>query len=54
MVGLRLGILTSEAYTVIVLVAVVTSLMAPPTLRWAVRRIAVTTEEREREKVLSG
>lgn len=54
MVGLRLGILTTEAYTVIVLVAIVTSLMAPSSLRYAVRRIAVTTEEREREKVLSG
>lgn len=54
MVGLRLGILTTEAYTVIVLVAIVTSLMAPSSLRYAVRRIAATTEEREREKVLSG
>lgn len=51
MVGLRLGVLTTETYTVVVLVAVVTSLMAPPTLRYAVARIAVTHEERERAAV---
>ncbi|MFI9009194.1 cation:proton antiporter [Actinosynnema sp. NPDC053489] len=54
LVGLRLGVLTTEAYTVVVLVSVVTSLMAPPTLRYAARRIAVTEEEREREKAFGG
>ncbi|RSM56164.1 cation/H(+) antiporter [Amycolatopsis sp. WAC 01376] len=49
-VGLRLGVLSTATYTIIVLVAIVTSLMAPPTLRYAVRRIAVTDEERVREK----
>ncbi|MFC3455204.1 cation:proton antiporter [Amycolatopsis speibonae] len=49
-VGLRLGVLNTATYTIIVLVAIVTSLMAPPTLRHAVRRIAVTEEERLREK----
>jgi Kef-type K+ transport system membrane component KefB len=53
MVGLRLGILGTEAYTVIVLVAIATSLMAPPMLRLAARRIVVTTEERERGRVLA-
>jgi Kef-type K+ transport system membrane component KefB len=53
-VGLRLGVLSTATYTVIVLVAIVTSLMAPPTLRYAVRRIAVTEEEQAREKVFSG
>ena len=53
MVGLRLGVLSTATYTIVVLVAVVTSLMAPPTLRYAVRRIAVTHEEIEREKVFS-
>ena len=33
--GLRLGVLTTATYTIIVLVAVVTSVMAPPVLRWA-------------------
>jgi len=53
MVGLRLGVLSTATYTIIVLVAVVTSLMAPPTLRYAVRRIAVTSEEIERERVFA-
>ncbi|MFF4325620.1 cation:proton antiporter [Streptomyces sp. NPDC001591] len=39
MVGLRLGILGPEAYTVVVLVAIVTSLMAPPLLRAAMARV---------------
>ncbi|MEO3867460.1 cation:proton antiporter [Nonomuraea sp. B12E4] len=49
MVGLRLGILTVEAYTIVVLVAIVTSLMAPPILRMAMARIKPTTEEKARE-----
>jgi Kef-type K+ transport system membrane component KefB len=53
MVGLRLGILGTAAYTVIVLVAVVTSLMAPPILRLAARRIRTTSADRRRERVLS-
>jgi hypothetical protein len=35
MVGLRLGILNTASYTIVVLTAVVTSLMAPPLLRLA-------------------
>ncbi|MEU4746573.1 cation:proton antiporter, partial [Actinosynnema sp. NPDC023658] len=54
LVGLRMEVLSTEAYTVVVLVSVVTSLMAPPTLRYAARRIAVTDEEREREKAFGG
>lgn len=51
-VGLRLGVLNTATYTIIVLVAIVTSLMAPPLLRYATGRIAVSDAEREREKVL--
>jgi Kef-type K+ transport system membrane component KefB len=54
MVGLRMGVLGPESYTIVVLIAIVTSLMAPPSLRFAVRRIAVTTEERTREKVFAA
>lgn len=50
MVGLRLGVLTTAGYTIVVLVAVVTSLMAPPMLRYAVKRIETTEDERERER----
>jgi Kef-type K+ transport system membrane component KefB len=56
MVGLRLGVLTTATYTVIILVAIVTSLMAPPLLRYAVRRGQVTTDEelrREKEFAMS-
>jgi Kef-type K+ transport system membrane component KefB len=54
MTGLRLGVLTTAGYTIVVLVAIVTSVMAPPLLRMTVRRIAETDEEQEREKLLSG
>lgn len=48
-VGLRLGILSTASFTVIVLIAIVTSLIAPPLLRMAARRIAVTRAEHTRE-----
>lgn len=44
-VGLRIGVLTTTAYTLIVLVAIATSLMAPPILRFAMRRVEHTAEE---------
>lgn len=49
MVGLRLGILTVQAYTIVILVAIVTSLMAPPILRLTMARIEQTAEEELRE-----
>ncbi|CAM5548736.1 hypothetical protein [Streptomyces chartreusis] len=54
MVGLRLGILTTEMYTIIVLVAIVTSVMAAPLLRLSVGRMPITREERVRERVMAG
>ncbi len=53
-VGLQLGVLSTAMYTIVVLVAIVTSLIAPPLLRFATRRIGVTDEERLREKVFDG
>ncbi|MCT9935405.1 cation:proton antiporter [Planotetraspora sp. A-T 1434] len=53
-VGLRLGVLNSETYTIIILVAVVTSLMAPPILRVAMARIAPTAEEAGRQPVAAA
>jgi K+:H+ antiporter len=50
MVGLRLGVLGPEMYTIIILVAIATSLMAPPILRFAMARIEHTAEERLRER----
>lgn len=48
-VGLRLEILTPAAYTVVVLIAVATSVMAPPLLRWATGRIEQSADELLRE-----
>jgi Kef-type K+ transport system membrane component KefB len=47
-VGLQIGVLSPAAYTVVVLVAVATSLMAPPVLRLAMGRVEQNAEERLR------
>jgi Kef-type K+ transport system membrane component KefB/nucleotide-binding universal stress UspA family protein len=47
-IGLSLGVLTQEMYTIILMVAIVTSLMAPPILRWTLARIPMSDEERAR------
>jgi Kef-type K+ transport system membrane component KefB len=52
-VGLQLGVLTTSTYTVSILVAVLTSMMAPPFLRHAVQRIPRTAAEAEREREYS-
>ena len=49
--GLRLGVLGTAGYTVVVLVALVTSLMAPPLLRFAINRVEQSEEERLRAVV---
>lgn len=57
MTGLRLGVLGIDTYTIIVLVAIITSLMAPPILRVAVTRMDRTAEASlgmVGEKVLDG
>ena len=43
--GLRLGVLNTTTYTIVVLVALLTSIMAPPVLRHAMSRITQTDEE---------
>ena len=48
LIGLSLGLLTAEMYSTIVLVAVVTSFLAPILLRAVLPRIAMTEEERRR------
>ncbi|WP_433440057.1 cation:proton antiporter [Nonomuraea sp. CA-141351] len=47
-VGLRLGVLNTASYTILILVAVITSLMAPPLLRLAMARVPDQPGERER------
>jgi Kef-type K+ transport system membrane component KefB len=44
-VGLRVGVLNTASYTIIVLIALITSLMAPPILRVAMSRVEHTAEE---------
>ncbi|MFP5319862.1 MAG: cation:proton antiporter [Acidimicrobiia bacterium] len=47
-IGLSRGILTVEMYSIILMVAIVTSLMAPPLLRWTLGHVQMGDEERER------
>lgn len=47
-IGLNLGVLTPEMFTIIVMVAIVTSLMAPPLLRFLLPRVPMGEEERAR------
>ncbi|GAA4681755.1 cation:proton antiporter [Phytohabitans rumicis] len=49
MVGLRLGILDVTSYTVVALLAIVTSLMAPPLLRLAMSRVSANADEMLRQ-----
>jgi Kef-type K+ transport system membrane component KefB len=48
LIGLTLGLLNEQMYSVIVAVAVLTSLAAPIALRWTTKRIKLTDEERAR------
>lgn len=47
-IGLSLGILTPELFSIIVIVAVVTSILAPISLRFCFARVAPAREEEER------
>lgn len=51
MVGLRLGVLTTASYTVVVFVALATSIMAPPLLRLAMSRVDHAVEEDQRAEL---
>ena len=47
-IGFTRGILTAEMYSIILMVAVATSLMAPPILRWTLSHVQLTEEEEQR------
>ena len=47
-VGLSTGILSQQLFTMIVAMAVITTLAMPPMLRWALRQLPLRAEERER------
>ena len=44
-IGLSLGVLNQQMYSIIVMVALVTSLMAPPLLRWTLSKVEMGEEE---------
>ena len=47
-IGLSLGILTQDMFSIIVLMAMSTSLMAPPALRWVLRHVQPEEQELQR------
>jgi len=47
-VGLSIGALNADFYTMIVTMAVVTTMAMPPTLRWALARLPMRASEKER------
>jgi len=47
-VGLAMGALSHDLFTMIVAMAVITTLAMPPTLRWALSRIPIRKEEKQR------
>lgn len=49
-IGLSLGVLNQQMYSIIVMVAIVTSLMAPPLLRWTLSKVVMGEEEAHRLK----
>lgn len=51
--GLSIGVLNTAGYTIIILVAIVTSIMVPPVLRFAVKRIEYTEEEEIRRRTMA-
>lgn len=53
-VGLRLHVLDTTTYTIVILIAITTSLMAPPILRRAVAHIDLTDEEELRRLELAS
>lgn len=47
-IGLSMGVLTQNLYTLIVTMAIITTMIMPPTLRWALNRVPLTPEEKAR------
>jgi Kef-type K+ transport system membrane component KefB/nucleotide-binding universal stress UspA family protein len=53
-IGLGMGVLTHDLYTMIVTMAVITTMSMPPLLRWSLARVPMRTDERgrlEREEI---
>lgn len=54
MVGLRLDVLNAASFTIIAMVAIVTSMMAPPLLRFAMSRVSHSADELLRKATHEG
>jgi Kef-type K+ transport system membrane component KefB len=52
-IGLQLGILSQDMFSIIVIMAMATSLMAPPALRWVLRHVVPEEQELERLRARS-
>jgi Kef-type K+ transport system membrane component KefB/nucleotide-binding universal stress UspA family protein len=47
-IGLSMGVLSNQLYTMIVAMAVITTMIMPPTLRWVLSRVPLREEEAKR------
>jgi K+:H+ antiporter len=47
-IGLSLGVLSKDLFTMVVTMAVITTLLMPPTLRWALSRLPIRKAEKKR------
>lgn len=47
-IGLRIGVLSQEMFSIVVVMAIATSLMAPFALRWVLKRVEIGEEEQAR------
>jgi Kef-type K+ transport system membrane component KefB/nucleotide-binding universal stress UspA family protein len=47
-IGLSMGVLSHNLFTMILTMAVITTLVMPPTLRWALRRLPIGEKEKKR------
>ncbi|MGV8984729.1 MAG: cation:proton antiporter [Cypionkella sp.] len=47
-IGMSMGVLNKELYTLIVAMAMITTMIMPPTLRWALGRVPLREDERAR------
>lgn len=47
-IGLSIGVLTKDFYTLIVVMAITTTMIMPPMLRWALARVPLSEAEKER------
>jgi Kef-type K+ transport system membrane component KefB/nucleotide-binding universal stress UspA family protein len=47
-IGLSMGVLTQNLYTLIVTMAMITTMIMPPTLRWTLNRVPLSPEEKAR------